>query len=126
MWTYRNTLGPAPALDYKANWQAILAYRGVEAGPLHCTELHEQWSVQDLNAPDGRLGNRWHTWQKPEALGERLIRHATDEGDLVLDCFAGTGTFLLAAARLGRRGRGCDHAPAMVAIAEERGCRRAT
>jgi DNA modification methylase len=41
--------------------------------------------------------------QKPEALIERIIRASTDEGDLVLDCFSGSGTTAAVAERLGRR-----------------------
>lgn len=122
VWTYRNTLGPAPKLNYKQNWQAILYFRGHDAPPLDCPELNELFSVQDINAPDGRLGNRYHEWQKPDELGERLIRHSTKPGALVLDPFAGTGTFILAAARLGRIGQGCDASERMIALAKGRGC----
>lgn len=125
VWTYRNTLGPSPTHDYKLNWQAILHYRGSDAPPLDCPEMTEQFAVQDINAPDGRHGDRWHAWQKPDLLAERIIRHATRPGDLILDPFAGTGTFLLAAARLGRRARGCELDSDMLAIATERGCQRA-
>lgn len=125
VWTYRNTLGPKPTYDYKLNWQAILYYRGAEAPPLNCSEMVEQFSVQDLNAPDGRRGDRWHAWQKPDVLADRLVTHSTRPGDLVLDPFAGTGTFLLSAARLGRRGQGCEVDQEALAIAIERGCIRA-
>lgn len=125
VWTYRNTLGPKPSHDYKLNWQAILYYRGIEASPLDCPEMVEQFSVQDINAPDGRRGDRWHAWQKPDLLAERLVRHSTRPGDLVLDPFAGTGTFLLAAAKLGRSAAGCEIDEANLAIAQERGCERA-
>jgi DNA methylase len=125
VWAYRNTLGPAPAYDYKLNWQAVLYYRGTDAAPLDCPEMTEQFSVQDINAPDGRLTERYHAWEKPIQLAERFIRHATRPGDLVLDPFAGTGTFPLAAAKLGRVGAGCEIDPDMLAIAEERGCQLA-
>ncbi len=46
--------------------------------------------------------------QKPEALLERIIRASTKEGDIVLDCFAGSGTTLAVAEKLGRRWIGCD------------------
>ncbi|HEU5381850.1 MAG TPA: DNA methyltransferase [Ktedonobacteraceae bacterium] len=84
VWTYRNTLGPSPMTGYKQNWQAILSFCGPEAPPLNCPLLIEQFSVQEINAPDGRLGNRYHTWQKPDELAERLIRHSTRPGDLIL------------------------------------------
>ena len=122
VWTYCNTLGPSPKYDYKLNWQAILYFRGEDAPGLDCPKMTEQFSVQSLNAPDGRIGDRYHAWQKPNELAERLIRHSTKPNDLVLDCFAGTGTFLLAAARLGRDARGCDQSPEILAIAAQRGC----
>jgi DNA modification methylase len=46
--------------------------------------------------------------QKPEQLLERLIRTSSREGDLVADFFAGSGTTLAVAEKLGRRWIGCD------------------
>lgn len=46
--------------------------------------------------------------QKPVDLIERILELATDPGDLVLDCFSGSGTTLIAAERNGRRWIGCD------------------
>ncbi|MGH2480623.1 MAG: DNA methyltransferase [Ktedonobacteraceae bacterium] len=100
----------------------MLYFYGPDAPPLDCPLLTEQFSAQEISAPDGRQGNRYHTWQKPDDLAERLIRHATRPGDLVYDVFSGTGTFLLAAQRLGRIGRGCECSEEMLALAEKRGC----
>ena len=123
VWAYQNTLGPTAELDYNLNWQAVLYYRGPEASKLDCPILIEQFSVQNVNAPDGRSGIRYSTWQKPDELAERFIRHSTKPGDLVLDPFAGTGTFLLAASKFKRKARGCDNDEEMLKIAESRGCR---
>jgi adenine-specific DNA-methyltransferase len=41
--------------------------------------------------------------QKPEALLERVLKAATDEGDLVMDFFEGSGTAAAVAEKLGRR-----------------------
>ena len=124
VWAYRNTMGPSPTHKYKQNWQAILYFIGPDAPRLDCPLLVEAFSVQDINAPTNSEGDKYHTWQKPDELAERLIRHSTCAGDLVLDPFAGTGTFLLAATRLGRVARGCDVSPDMVGFAEKRGCDR--
>jgi len=125
VWTYRNTLGPSPKMGYKLNWQAILYYEGRDCGPLDCPEMVEQFSVQDINAPDGRQGDRWHAWQKPDLLAQRFIRHSTQPGDIVLDPFAGTGTFIINAAHLGRKASGCDINAENITIAVDRGCQRA-
>ena len=122
VWTYRNTLGPSPSHNYKLNWQAILYFKGPEAGPLDCPVMLEQFSVQDISAPDGRQGDRYHAWQKPLEIADRFVRHATKPGDVVLDPFACTGTFLIAAAALGREAKGCDISAENIAIAEGRGC----
>lgn len=46
--------------------------------------------------------------QKPEALLERIIKASSDEGDLVFDCFMGSGTTQAVAMKLGRRFIGAD------------------
>jgi hypothetical protein len=124
VWSYRNTLGPSPTHDYKQNWQAVLYFRGSDAPPLNSDimTMNEQFSVREINAPDGRQGNHYHAWQKPDLLAEQLIRHSTKPGDRIIDCFTGTGTFLLIAHNLGRVASGCEQSPEMIEIARTRGC----
>lgn len=126
VWTYKNTLGQNPKDRYKQNWQACLFYRGKNAPALDCPLTTEQWAVQEINAPDGRQGDRYHAWQKPMEIAERFIRHSTKSGQVVFDPFACTGTFLLAAAKLGRNGVGFEINPDNAAIAEQRGCALST
>ncbi|MHB8767282.1 MAG: site-specific DNA-methyltransferase, partial [Deferrisomatales bacterium] len=54
---------------------------------------------------DQRLG---YPTQKPEALLERIVLASSNPGDLVLDCFVGSGTTAAVAQKLGRRWIGCD------------------
>src|SRR6266852_4871585 len=46
--------------------------------------------------------------QKPEALLSRIIKASSNEGDLVLDCFCGSGTTAAVAEKLNRRWIACD------------------
>jgi adenine-specific DNA-methyltransferase len=46
--------------------------------------------------------------QKPSWLVERIIKASSSEGDLVLDCFCGSGTTAVVAENLGRRWVACD------------------
>lgn len=46
--------------------------------------------------------------QKPEALLERVVLTSSNPGDIVLDAFAGSGTTLAVAEKLGRRWIGVD------------------
>src|SRR5215472_13580918 len=57
------------------------------------------------NLADERVGQ---PTQKPEALLERIIRASSNEGDLVLDCFVGSGTTAAVAEKLNRRWIACD------------------
>jgi site-specific DNA-methyltransferase (adenine-specific) len=58
--------------------------------------------------------------QLPEELVERIVRVSSNPGDTILDPFAGSGTTLAVAARLGRSGVGCELNPEYARIAEER------
>ena len=61
-----------------------------------------------------------HPCQLPVHLLERLILMSTDEGDVVLDPFIGTGTTAIAAARLGRKVIGIDLDPQYVEITQRK------
>ncbi len=50
----------------------------------------------------------WHGCQMPEQLLGRIIRGSSHPGDLVVDPFAGSGTTLAVAKKLGRRFLGCE------------------
>ncbi len=84
------------------------------AGPI----LTDVWDVPFLSTVSKeRTG--WPT-QKPLALLERIVRASSNPGDTVGDFFAGSGTTLAAARRLGRDYIGCDMAPEAVEIARGR------
>lgn len=57
---------------------------------------------------DDRSTPRIHPTQKPVPLLEKLIALYTDIDDVVIDCCAGSGSTLLAAANLGRRAYGFE------------------
>jgi DNA modification methylase len=52
----------------------------------------------------------------PLALAEQLIRTFSQEGDLVLDCFCGSGQTLLAAKGCGRRYLGIEREKKFVTV----------
>ncbi len=58
--------------------------------------------------------------QKPVALLDRIIRQSTKPGDLVLDCFLGSGTTAEAAERLGRRWIGIDNGKYAIHLTRKR------
>ena len=58
--------------------------------------------------------------QKPLALMERIVKASSEEGDLIGDFCCGSGGFLEAGAKLGRRTAGCDRSMLAAALAEKR------
>lgn len=58
-----------------------------------------------------RTANYRHPTQKALAVAERAIRNSSKRGDIVFDPFLGSGTSLIAAARLGRRCFGFEIVP---------------
>lgn len=76
-------------------------------------------SVWDLNTQPSREASG-HFATFPDSLAERCILIGSRPGDLVLDPFAGSGTTLVAARRLGRRHLGIELNPEYVAMAELR------
>jgi len=64
------------------------------------------WELPLLNkAAHERTG---YPTQKPESILRRIISASSKKGDIVLDCFAGSGTALAAAEKLDRRWIGID------------------
>ncbi|WP_300581369.1 site-specific DNA-methyltransferase [Marivita sp.] len=71
------------------------------------TPLTCNWN--DISRIGNTSGERLdYPTQKPEELLERIIKVSSNPGDLVLDCFMGSGTTLAAAQNLGRKFIGAD------------------
>ena len=58
--------------------------------------------------------------QKREQLIKIFILASSNENDIVLDCFAGSGTTLAVAEKLNRRWIGCDNNQKAINIVKER------
>ena len=80
--------------------------------------LSDVWEIPYLNPKaKERVG---YPTQKPVILLEQIIKLVTDEGDIVVDPFAGSGTTLVAAKILNRKYLGMDISGDAVLIAEKR------
>jgi len=82
------------------------------------TPMGDVWEI-GIVAPVARERTGYPT-QKPEALLERLVSALTHPDDLILDPYAGSGTTLAVAARLGRRAVGIDQSPEALRVARKR------
>jgi len=69
-------------------------------------QMKSVWTIPPPEPWEKRFGK--HPTQKPVALLERILLASSNEGDLVLDPFLGSGTTAVAAFRLRRFTIGCD------------------
>jgi site-specific DNA-methyltransferase (adenine-specific) len=98
---------------------------------------HDNWILRPQDLPEGfqAADDTWyyarvagtfkerqgfHGCQMPEQLLGRIIRVSSNAGDVVLDPFAGSGTTLAVAKKLGRRWIGCEISEEYVRAATER------
>ena len=69
-------------------------------------QMKSVWEIKPPETWEKKFGK--HPTQKPVALLERILLASTNEGDTVLDPFAGGGTTLVTAFRLARHAIGCE------------------
>lgn len=87
----------------KRGWPRLKAYLDEQKG----SAIQSIWS--DIKTVNSQASERIdYPTQKPEHLVERIIRSSSNEEDIVLDCFAGSGTTVAVAEKLGRRWIGMD------------------
>ncbi|MGI8546367.1 MAG: site-specific DNA-methyltransferase [Gemmatimonadaceae bacterium] len=93
----------------------LLYLRNPEKGAKRCRvsflekRIEDGQLAQDIWLNLGRMkGGSSYPTQKPEILLDRIIRASSQEGDIVLDAFVGSGTTCAVAEKLGRRWIGID------------------
>ena len=110
------------AKDWEWFWEVILL---VHKSDIYCYNKPEGIGGRDwwiFSTPWIEHHNRWfkHPAQKPEKLLEHIIMASSNENDLVLDPFLGSGTTAVAYQKLHRNFIGCDINPDYLKIAQER------
>ncbi|OGF82997.1 hypothetical protein A2924_04510 [Candidatus Giovannonibacteria bacterium RIFCSPLOWO2_01_FULL_44_16] len=76
-------------------------------------KMQDIWEFKDPQYPK-------YPTEKNFNLLKFIIEASSDEGDLILDCFAGSGTTLVAAQELNRNWIGIDESKAAINVARER------
>jgi site-specific DNA-methyltransferase (adenine-specific) len=115
----RNHMRKEVGADGKISWTIRSAghtYSYHEDTPMSLADVWNNISHLHQKNPE-RTG---YATQKPEALLERILLVSSEENDLVLDCFCGSGVTATVAERLGRRWIASDKSEQAIAITRER------
>jgi len=106
-------------LSYR--WMAATTWNG-DGNPVHPLDLVNKWKPiifyskgdwrrrtrwHDLLHVDSKE-KKWHAWQQPLDVVERLVQYFSESGELVVDPCGGSFTTALACRNFGRRFIGCD------------------
>ena len=83
----------------------------------NCNDNCDVWNIKCINYT---LPTKHHQAEKPVELCEKMIRNSSNEGDTVLDCFAGSGTTGVACVKLNRNFVGFELDERFFKVAERR------
>ncbi len=85
-----------------------------------CTDVWEFSSDRHNKKINGKVQKNIHPTPKPEKMIERMILASSNEKDIVLDLFSGTGTTSYVAKKLNRFYIGCDNNKEYVEFSKKR------
>jgi DNA modification methylase len=103
-WIKTNPVPLNSKVNYLTNGREI-AISATKGGK---PKFHSEYDNGIYRFPIYQGKDRCHPTQKPVKLFEALIRKHSDEGDVVLDCFLGSGTTAVACKNTNRRFVGCE------------------
>lgn len=84
-----------------------------------CGEVWHITSERHKNKINGKTPKMPHLTPKPIEMVERIVKASSKKGDLVLDCFVGSGTTAVVAKKLGRNFLCCDSDKTYVNLARK-------
>jgi len=95
------------------SWKSVIGEDGIRRSiqtdePTKGVPMPDVWEISMINPVAKERTEVGYPTQKPEALIERVILASSNPGDIVFDCFMGSGTTQAVAMKLGRRFIGAD------------------
>ena len=122
IWYKPDTMGVFPN-QYGCNYEVILWFRNDgTGGPVKLNIGCSQRDVFMHNSTNNSYREEcgYHPTCKPINIIRQLVKNATDEGDLVLDPFMGSGTTAVACKNLKRQFIGFERAAEYCRVIEKR------
>ena len=121
VWHKKNPIPINMKVRYVNSLEAWVHWvNGAKTGSFNCNGKPVHNFIETGLTPAGEKKHGKHTTQKPLSVMEWFVDTLTEPDDLILDPFAGSGSTLVAAKRLGRRFVGVEIDPVYVEIARAR------
>ena len=117
IWEKTNPVPLNQKATYLSNSREV-AVAGVKGGKPVFNSIYDN-GIYDYPIPR-HGGKRLHPTQKPENVFEELILKHSNDGDLVIDPFVGSGTTAIVALKHKRSFKGCDISSSYVKAAKKR------
>lgn len=118
-----NPVPQARKVKWMNGWEELGMWQKPDGELTYNYQLGQEkdWSIHSIVGHTTKEdGERFHPTQKPLKVAYKFIRYWSNENDVVLDPFAGSGTFPLACEKLKRNYIGCEIDPKYCQLANER------
>jgi len=119
----RGSLRPAYHFGFQHNNCLVLNKGGIKNKWNGAKKNHDKSFLTDvIEYQNGYRGKKgvWHPQALPESFVKKFVEILSDKGDLVLDCFMGSGTTGLVCKKIDRNFIGIEISPEYCKIAEQR------
>jgi len=103
-------------LDYRYRHEFIIYLRKEESQRIKNRSLADVWNIKPINF----TAERFHNAEKPLEILRLMIEQSSEEGDVVLDPFMGSGSTAVACKQLNRHFVGFEINPETLDIANKR------
>lgn len=120
IWTFKPNLKEPLKHDFRPNFQSIIYFKGTSAeGSAQRTLNSVLPFMKDINNDF-----KFKQWRKPIFLLRKLMQMSVPDKGSMLDPFAGSGHFLINAAKSNIKARGCELNKEMFELALKSGCKQ--
>lgn len=119
VWCKSNPVPSFRKVNYNSACEFIVVFSKGE-GKIKNFLNQKEMSNYMITSNKSSYGETSHPTEKPIKLFNKFIKTSTNEGDLILDCFAGSGTTLIASKYLRRNFIGIEINPEYVKMANKR------
>jgi DNA modification methylase len=105
-----------PYEELRSEYEELRARFNIQNGQ----DYNNVWYSKEDNGNKSKINGKLHTCEKPQDLLQKIILTSSNENDIILDCFAGSGSLAQACLETNRNFLCCERDEGYVKIANDR------